>query len=431
MNYIGLDIGTTSICGIVLDGKTHKSLISITRKNDALLQNTDPLMRCQSPEAILQTLRAILDELLASYPDVKAIGITGQMHGIVYVDDRGEAVSPLYTWQDQHGDACYRDGKSYAQFASQKSGYTMATGYGIVTHFYHKAMGLIPPTATSIMTIADYAVMRLCGLNKVIMHISNAASLGCFDLQKLEFDNDALNMLEIDPAILPGIIQWPKTLGSYQGIPVTAAIGDNQASFLGSGADDDTVLVNIGTGSQVSVTCDEYVSIGGNVELRPYLGDRYLLVGSSLNGGRAYALLENFFRKVAALAGAETESMYSAMGRAIADYKEATTLQISTLFSGTRSDPTARGCIGNIGIDNFTPEQMILGFLSGITNELYSMYRTMSISKHRMMGSGNGLQKNPALISAVENTFSMPLTMTGNTEEAACGAAMCYALACG
>lgn len=307
----------------------------------------------------------------------------------------------------------------------------MATGYGIVTHFYHKVNGLIPSNAVSIMTIADYAVMRLCGLNKVKMHVSNAASLGCFDLQELEFDTDALNMLKIDPSILPETLQLPQALGCYQGIPVTAAIGDNQASFLGSGADDDTVLVNIGTGSQVSVTCHEYVSIGGSVELRPYLGSRYLLVGSSLNGGRAYALLENFFRKVTALAGIEIESMYNAMGQAIANYKETATLRVSTLFSGTRSDPTACGCIANIRIDNFTPEQMILGFLSGITDELYSMYKTMSLTKHRMMGSGNGLQKNPALISVVENMFNMPLTMTANTEEAACGAAMCFALACG
>ena len=40
----------------------------------------------------------MLDDFLDEYPEVEKIGLTGQMHGIVYIDKEGTCVSPLYTW---------------------------------------------------------------------------------------------------------------------------------------------------------------------------------------------------------------------------------------------------------------------------------------------------------------------------------------------
>ena len=77
----------------------------------------------------------------------------------------------------------------------------------------------------------------------------------------------------------------------YKDIPVTVAIGDNQASFLGAaGSENNTLLVNMGTGGQISVLTDQYFETEG-IEARPFLGGKYLLVGASLCGGKAYALL--------------------------------------------------------------------------------------------------------------------------------------------
>ena len=49
-----------------------------------------------------QALR-LLDQLLERYPQTASIGLTGQMHGIVYLDREGRCISPLYTWQDGRG----------------------------------------------------------------------------------------------------------------------------------------------------------------------------------------------------------------------------------------------------------------------------------------------------------------------------------------
>ena len=55
------------------------------------------------------------------------------------------------------------------------------------------------------------------------------------------------------------------------------------------------ILVNFGTGSQISAIIKEYDEIS-DCEVRPYFDNKYLLVGSALCGGKAYAVLEKFFR---------------------------------------------------------------------------------------------------------------------------------------
>ena len=57
------------------------------------------------------------------------------MHGMLYVDIDGNAVSPLYTWQDGCGNRVLEEGKSSAQILKEKAG-ASASGYGLATHFY-------------------------------------------------------------------------------------------------------------------------------------------------------------------------------------------------------------------------------------------------------------------------------------------------------
>ena len=81
------------------------------------------------------------------------------MHGIVYLDKNGEAVSPLTIWQDGRGDTPYKEGLTYAEWLSKKTGYKLATGFGGVTHFYNTVNGLVPENAVTFCTIHDLAVM--------------------------------------------------------------------------------------------------------------------------------------------------------------------------------------------------------------------------------------------------------------------------------
>ncbi len=102
MKHIGIDIGTSSICGVVYD-ESAGQVRSVTKANDAAIggwQDKDIPAWAFRQEAsrILQVVRQLLDELM--WPDVASIGFSGQMHGMLYIDAAGKPVSPLFTWQD-------------------------------------------------------------------------------------------------------------------------------------------------------------------------------------------------------------------------------------------------------------------------------------------------------------------------------------------
>lgn len=414
MKIIGIDIGTTSICGVVVDLNSGDILKSLTKPNNAFEKSEKAFEIIQNPEIIMQSVYDVVDEL--GIENVCAIGFSGQMHGILYTDENGKAVSPLYTWQDQRGAVEYKDGKSYAQILG------CFAGYGLATDFYNEINGLIPENAAHICTIADYAIMCLGGLKKPVVHITNAASLGCFDIKE--------NRFTINNPRLPEVAAEFKAAGSYKGIPVCVALGDNQASFIGSVSDAENALINVGTGSQISWLTDNLVdSIG--VENRPFDGKRYLAAGCALCGGRAFAMLERLFREIASLAtDKEVDSLYSQIDR-ILEKKTETTLSADCRFCGTRNDPSVRGSISNISENNFTAADIAFAVLSGMSSELYDMYKNSGKAAKMLVCSGNGMRKNAALRRITAGMFGCEIKIPLYAEEASYGAALAAAVACG
>ncbi len=431
MRAIGIDIGTTTICGVVVDGNTGAMLDTITENNKSVLQRKCDWEKLQEPDEIFRQVSSIVKALSGKYESIKCIGVTGQMHGIVYINGEGNAASPLFTWQDGRGDLAYKDGLSYAEFLGAKTDHKLATGYGSVTHFYNVCKGQAPDSAQFICTIADYVAMKLAQCKAPRLNPSNAASLGLFSLETNSFDTDAIRSAGMDEAVFPVVSRDEKLLGvTGSNIVVAAAIGDNQASFLGSVRDmDRSVLLNVGTGSQVSIYTEGLIHSSG-IETRPFADKGFLQVGAPLCGGNAYALLEGFFRSVVHMAtGKEPGNLYSAMDRYAEDVlMNENRLQISTCFKGTRDNPSLRGEISNIGINNFTPQHFAFGVLEGIAQELHGLFENMTPPREKafdtIVGSGNGIRKSALLQKILTRMFNMKLQIPVYREEAAYGAAL-------
>lgn len=433
MKRIGIDIGTTTISAVVLDDAGKEVLESRTLSNESFLRTGNEWERLQDVGRIVECAKDALDDLLERYPDTAAIGLTGQMHGIVYVNREGKAVSPLYTWQDQRGNIPEFAGKTLVELIREQCGVGAATGYGLVTHAYLCKKKEVPEGAVSLCTIPDYLGMLLTERAKPLLHISMAASLGFFNTQKGVFRRDKLEECGISCAILPEVTDRFAVLGSYRGRPVTVAIGDNQASFLGSvGFEENTPLLNVGTGGQISVLSRQFFEAEG-IEARPLTADQFLLVGSSLCGGRAYAILEKFFRSYAVAAGMEDQPQYDAMAElAKSGMKLSDNMRVVTAFHGTRANPDLRGSIHNLSEDNFTPAGMTAGVLKGMAQELYDMYACIregtGIQAKKLVASGNGVRKNAVLRDIFEEMFQAKLELARYQEEAACGAAISIVL---
>lgn len=433
MRAIGIDMGTTTISVLLMDGTNGEVLADKTITHHAFLDSGKAFHKIQDPQKLVELTAQAVKEMSDKFGIVDCIGLTGQMHGVLYVDAEGQAVSPLYTWQDGCGNEKMEDGKTYAQALKENVG-TASTGFGLTTHFYLQKNGLIPKSAVKMVTISDYVGMRLCGRKDPVIAPDMAASWGCFDLEKNEFLTEKLVAFGVDTSYLPKLEKDHGVMGRMNGVPVITSLGDNQASVLGSVQDlCNTVLVNIGTGSQVSFGTKEYFQSEGSVELRPCTEEAYLMVGSGLCGGRAYAMLEQFYQGVLAMQdGEKAGSLYTAMekeGREfLAQYGKETAWKIRTTFSGTRSNPEERGSIQGIGVENFTPGAMTVGMLLGILGELHEMYEVMcektGTKALKMVGSGNGIRQNALMRELAEEMFGMKLVIPACREEAAYGAAL-------
>ncbi|MGN0295410.1 MAG: sedoheptulokinase [Lachnospiraceae bacterium] len=501
MKVIGIDIGTTTISMVVYEPSKNEVLTSLTREHKSFLKGAHSWERLQDVSVIERTAGKMLTGLLAEYEtgeegtekagtcEIAAIGLSGQMHGILYVDADGNAVSPLYTWQDQSGEAVSAgeaagaekvpDGaaRKVTDWIREQCGREECTGFGLVTHLALMQQKRVPSNAASFCTIADYFGMRLTGRKTPLLHTSMAAGTGFFDVEKGCFLENELYRLGVDCSLLPQVTDRITKIGTYCKIPVFTAIGDNQASFLGSigscrensyqevvcqegdCSGQDTLLINMGTGGQISMVSDRYYRIPG-IDTRPFLHGKYLLAGASLCGGKAYAMLEHFFRTYAAAAGAEEKPQYEVMQQLAEQAmkmkaekdkkteKDKKALKtgnrgqsggacggnrnlvptVKTTFLGTRQNPEERGSITGLGEENFTPGGLILGVLYGMADELAEMYETTVCftgrQASRIIASGNGVRLNPVLQQVLEQRFGQKIRLSECREEAACGAAI-------
>lgn len=485
MKAIGLDIGTTTVCGVLVDAKTGELLDAKTLTNDSVIESVHTYERTQDADKILVKCKNILEEYLSEQEDIVSIGVTGQMHGIVYVDENGVAVSPLYTWQDGRGDLCCPDIQNdiqkkltvadsetvenidggnkvannaevaelgngaitYAAELSKITGYHMASGFGLTTNYYNTKHGLVPEEAKSFCTIPDYVAMSLAGEKRPKMHQTMAASLGLYNMKAGDFDRTSVEKAGMNPELLPEVATTSTICGAYTAdmekypayagktIPVAVAFGDNQASFLGSVNQDCKVLLNVGTGGQVSVYSEELIKADG-IECRPYLKGSYLMAGSSLCGGYSYNLVKRFFEEIYALAGVGCpKDIYSIMNRIAGEAAEKEkTLTVDTRFNGSRENPALTGSITGLTVDTFHPGDLAYGVLLGLCEELYQFYNVLPEKLKdgsHFVGSGNGIRKNPLLQKIARDRFRMKLRIPKYAEEAAYGAVLFSLLASG
>lgn len=418
--YLGLDVGTTSVCAVVLDG-TGKIVYTATRQNAFGFRRAEG-ERLQDADGIVSLCEEIYRETQEKF-GVKCVGVSGQMHGVVYVDGNGRAASPLFSWQDERGNLPY-DGTTYAAALTKISGYPMATGFGGTSVFYDSVNGQIPQNAVSFCTIGDYVAMRLAEQKTPLLHETNAASLGLYDLERHRFDQAAIERAKMPFALFPKTTSAVEQIGTTKdGVAVFTAIGDNQASVYGAEQSPDSFIVNIGTGSQISLLSDRFVKPEDG-EIRPYFKGRYLVLGCALCGGYSYRLLKDFFNS--AFDG-EEKITYEQMNAWAESAFNADLPTAYTLFRGTRKDPKKRASVIGLTENNFNAQALTLSVLKGISGELKDFYDVLSPivgEKSNLVAAGNAIRMNPALRKIVEADYGKKLHIPAHKEEAAFGAAL-------
>ena len=463
---LGLDFGTTKVACVLIDLEEGSLLDSASVDTNAYTRCKSPLYYEQNTGRVQGALTEVISRCMKRFEgEIFSIGITGQMHGVVGLDERSNPVTNLVTWQDERGNEPGKNGRTLLEEMEQRGGKrAIATGYGIVT-LYDWIVRKRLRDISKVCTIPDYFGMRMTGQKQPVIDDTMADSTGAFDPWERAWDHGYISDLGLDAGVLPDVVPPSTVLGQVRDDdiltlltgsrpPVSVSIGDNQASYIGSVRDySDTILINIGTSSQVSYLSEFSPSVDGknsedgppsvdgpppvdgyDVVVRPFVDGRRLVSGNSLSGGCSYARLRGFFEETGRDLFGVTDfsGLWERMEALASEQEESGGLELNPLFWGKRSDPAARGFIRGLNYKNFTPSNLIYTTLEGIVNILMEMADGRTIKEKRsLVGSGNALRKNKTLRKVTERIFRKKLLVPLYEEEAAIGAAINGAVACG
>jgi sedoheptulokinase len=438
MIHAGIDIGTTNIAVIVFDSDEVRVVAYRSLPNPRLKTNRS-FEYAQDSDAIEQSVRILLDEIIRSLGrKFDSLCVTGQVHGIVYYNAQGKAVSPLYTWLDQRA-MVEIEGVSSQRTLLDATGVLLPSGYGLLAHLANRRLKSVPVDAVGFTGILEYITSRLIGTVIRKSDPSCLATFGAYDVVGSRFNKAVLTTVFGSPEadFMENSEPFDIAGQTPDGIPVAYAVGDNQAGFFGMVADPMTsALVSIGTSGQLSLystssQCPE------SMELRPFLGLGYLHVGATLTAGKAYETLHRFFRSVFQAAGIDTvsdERLFDLMKQEADRDRDLEPLVVRTKFSGSRKDPALRGSIKGIGLDNLSMGNLTRGVVAGIIDELYQFARDSGAAFNAMssvVATGSAVRRNHLFREAMEREFGLPVHIAQIDDGAGLGAALVGAIGIG
>ncbi len=269
-HVLGIDASTTATKAILVD--EAGAVIGVGAANYGF-EVPRPLWSEQEPvlwwDGAVAAITSVLASTGVSAGDVVAIGLTGQMHGAVLLDEAGEVLRPAILWNDQRtGAECDAIRQTVgAERLVEITGNDALTGFtapklvwvrdhepGVWRRIAHV---LLPKDYVRLRLTGEYAVDKADGAGTLL-----------FDLAARDWSREVLDALEIDPSWMPRTWEGPEVTGVVSGeaaamtglrpgTPVVAGGGDQAANAVGVGAVvPGTMALSLGTSGVVFATTD-------------------------------------------------------------------------------------------------------------------------------------------------------------------------------
>jgi len=230
---VGLDVGTTGVKALALSPEGDV----LARVEESYeLSTPHPGWAEQDPE---DWWRAAERALAALGGEPAAIGLSGQMHGLVVLDDRDRVLRPAILWNDQRTEAECVEIEERVGLARliQLTGNRALTGFTAPKLLWLRRHE--PTTYAQVAHVLlpkDYVRLRLTGEH--VIDVADASGTLLFDVARRRWSQEMLEALQLDPAWLPRALESPEVSGeTVAGIPVAAGAGDQAAAALGVGVD--------------------------------------------------------------------------------------------------------------------------------------------------------------------------------------------------
>jgi xylulokinase len=247
--YLGIDIGTGGTRALLIDARGAVRAGCTSVHEDMTMAR--PLWAEQRPEnwwdAAVDAIRGVLAQAGVSGKDIRTIGLSGQMHGLVLLDGAGTVIRPSLIWCDQRSqpqvDAV--NAKVGRENVLRYIANPVLTGFTLPKllwvrdhepHNFERARKMLLPK--------DYVRYKLTG--EFATEVSDASGTAVFDVVNRRWSFDMMDALGLDRSLLPECRESVEVsaqitrevaelTGLAEGTPVVGGGGDQASSAIGNG----------------------------------------------------------------------------------------------------------------------------------------------------------------------------------------------------
>jgi len=269
--FLGIDVSTTGAKALLIDAE---GTVVASASTPLPLSTPKPLWSEQDPRdwwnGIVTSIRTALSETGTTGSDVKAIGVTGQMHGLTLLDGRGEVLRPAILWNDQRtGAQCDEIRRRIGrERLIQITGNDALTGFTAPKILWvQQQEPEVYAKGAQILLPKDYIRYKLTG--DYGTDKAGGAGTALFDVKKRDWSPEVAAALDLPMAWLPPTYEGPEVSGTVSseaaaltgleaGTPVVGGGGDQAAGAVGVGAvEPGIVSLVLGTSGVVFATTGE------------------------------------------------------------------------------------------------------------------------------------------------------------------------------
>jgi xylulokinase len=451
--FIGIDIGTTGAKAVLMD---VNGVVVTTATIEYQMFTPHPLWAEQNPDdwwnATCKSIQNVLSQSKINVGDVKGVGLTGQMHGLVTLDKDGKVLYPCIMWNDQRTSVECKEITDKIGFKNLLS----ITGNQVLPGFtapkilwLRKNKPDIYSKINKVLLPKDYIRFKLT--NEFFSDVSDASGTLLLNVKERKWSQEILNKLEIPIEWLPEVVESISQTGSItkqasdltgliEGTPVFAGGGDQAAGGIGAGVvKEGIVSIVLGTSGVVFTHSDKYrIEPEGKLHAFCHSApEKWHLMGVTLSAAGSFRWYRDTFAYEEKLVAQKSSK----------DVYEILTNKASTIPAGSEglfflpylsgertpySDPNAKGAFIGLSVRH-TKAHLTRSVLEGVAYSLkdcFELISNLGIKAESLIISGGGA-KSKLWRSIIADVFNAEIKTLTCTEGAPYGAAILAAVGSG
>lgn len=431
---LGIDLGTSSVKAMLLDSfhgvlgvESGKYDVGIPREGYA---EQEPLTWWEETKKVILKLK---DSHKEAFEDIKAVGFSGQMHGIVLTDEGGRPLRPAILWLDQRSKRELLAIQKKIDFEKMGNIFKtrVYTGFGFPSLMWVKEHEPeILSKTKAVMMPKDFIRYKMTG--KIASDVTDASSTAIFDTAKRTWAYEVIREFGLPEEIFPpcgesmdiaGYVtkKCEKECGLKEGIPVVYGAGDQQAQSIGNGIyEEGKIICNIGTGGQISAYVKDPVY---DKKLRTHtfchpIDKGYTIYGATLCSGMSLNWLKNKILKIE-----DFDSLSRMAGEVPAGSEGLVYLPYLTGERTPHMDPCAKGMFAGLVLGH-DRRHMVRAVMEGVTLSLrdsLSIFQELGIKCDTIIASGGGA-KSREWLQMQADIFKKKVIVCEVSEQACLGA---------